>query len=59
MSFVLDADDPDIPAVENMWVTDIEFDGESLSGVLMSSPRWFTSLMASDPVTLPLAALND
>lgn len=32
MSFVLDADDPDIPAVENMWVTDIEFDGESISG---------------------------
>lgn len=59
MSFVLDADDPDIPAVENMWVTDIEFDGESISGVLMNEPRWFTSLKASDPVTLPLAALND
>ncbi|MGE6388459.1 DUF2314 domain-containing protein [Pseudomonas sp. NPDC078416] len=59
MSFVLDADDPDIPSVENMWVTDIEFDGESISGVLMNEPRWFTSLKASDPVTLPLAALND
>ncbi len=59
MSFVLDADNPDIPAVENMWVTDIEFDGESISGVLMNEPRWFTSLKASDPVTLPLVALND
>ncbi|TDV58184.1 uncharacterized protein YegJ (DUF2314 family) [Pseudomonas graminis] len=59
MSFVLDADDPDIPGVENMWVTDIEFDGESISGVLMNELRWFTSLKASDPVTLPLAALND
>jgi uncharacterized protein YegJ (DUF2314 family) len=59
MSFVLDADDPDIPSVENMWVTDIEFDGQSISGVLMNEPRWFTSLKASDPVTLPLEALND
>lgn len=32
MSFVLDADDPNIPAVENMWVTDIEFVGDSISG---------------------------
>lgn len=59
MSFVLAPDNPDIPAVENMWVTDIDFDGQTITGVLMNKPRWATEFKASDPVSLPVAALND
>ncbi|WP_349974337.1 DUF2314 domain-containing protein [Pseudomonas sp. WHRI 8519] len=59
MSFVLDPDNPDIPAVENMWVTDIDFDGQTITGVLLNEPRWATEFKASDPVSLPFAALND
>lgn len=59
MSFAVDDNDPQGPSFENMWVSDIEFDGQSISGVLMNEPRWVTSLKASDAVSLPLAALND
>lgn len=59
MSFLLDPDDPEIPAVENMWVSDIEFDGETITGTLMNEPRWATGFKASDSVSLPFAALTD
>jgi len=59
MSFAVDGNDPQAPSVENMWVSDIAFDGQSISGVLMNEPRWVTSLKASDAVSLSLAALND
>lgn len=59
MSFMLDPDDPDIPVVENMWVSDIDFDGETLNGVLMNEPRWATEFKVGDPISLPFAALND
>ena len=59
MSFMLDPDDPDIPVVENMWVSDIDFDGKTITGVLMNEPRWATAFKAGDPVSLPFAALND
>ncbi|MFJ3485595.1 DUF2314 domain-containing protein [Pseudomonas sp. NPDC090202] len=59
MSFALDSDDPQVPAIENMWVSDVEFDGQFISGILMNEPRWITSLKASDPVRLPFTALND
>ncbi|PVZ39684.1 DUF2314 domain-containing protein [Pseudomonas sp. CC120222-01a] len=59
LSFMLDPDDPDIPVVENMWVNDVDFDGETITGVLMNEPRWATEFKAGDLVSLPFAALND
>jgi uncharacterized protein YegJ (DUF2314 family) len=59
MSFAVDDNDPELPSVENMWVSDVEFDGQFITGVLMNEPRWVTSVRASDTVSLPLAALND
>lgn len=59
LSFMLDPDDPDIPVVENMWVRDVDFDGATVTGVLMNEPRWATAFKAGDPVSLPFAALND
>lgn len=59
MSFPIESDDPEVPGVENMWVNDIEFDGHSITGVLMNEPSWATSFKAWEPVTLPLSLLND
>ncbi|MCQ0167999.1 hypothetical protein DN388_13655 [Pseudomonas sp. S12(2018)] len=59
MSFPIESDDPEVPSVENMWVSEIEFDGQSITGVLMNEPSWATSFKAWEPVTLPLALLND
>lgn len=59
MSFLLDPDDPNIPAVENMWLADVEFDGRIITGRLLNEPRWATQYQASDSVSLPFAALND
>ena len=58
MSFPIESDDPEVPGVENMWVSDIEFDGQSITGVLMNEPSWATSFKAWEPVTLPLALLK-
>ncbi|RMM30750.1 hypothetical protein ALQ80_04327 [Pseudomonas coronafaciens pv. oryzae] len=59
VSFATQSPDPDSPSVENMWVTDVDFDGQSLSGVLMNEPVWVNSMGAGDPVTVPLTSLND
>ncbi|GAB7530337.1 DUF2314 domain-containing protein [Pseudomonas sp. 3A(2025)] len=59
VSFAVDINDPSTPSVENMWVTDIDFDGQNLHGVLMNEPQWVGSLRAGDPVTVPVADLND
>ncbi|WP_137984436.1 DUF2314 domain-containing protein, partial [Pseudomonas viridiflava] len=59
ISFATDSTDPDGPSVENMWVTDIGFDGHTLTGVLMNEPRWVSRLSAGDPVSVPLAHLSD
>ncbi|MGQ3825074.1 DUF2314 domain-containing protein [Pseudomonas alliivorans] len=59
VSFATDSTDPDGPSVENMWVTDIGFDGHTLTGVLMNEPRWVSQLSSGDPVSVPLAHVND
>ncbi len=44
---------------EHMWVTDIEFDGEVISGTLMNSPNWLKSVKEGDHVRFPLKRLAD
>ncbi|PYD93667.1 DUF2314 domain-containing protein [Pseudomonas syringae pv. pisi] len=59
VSFTTDSADPDSPSVENMWVTDVDFDGLTLSGILMNEPVWVSSINAGDPVSVFLDRLND
>ncbi|TDV58752.1 uncharacterized protein YegJ (DUF2314 family) [Pseudomonas sp. LP_7_YM] len=59
VSFGVNTSDPLSPSVEHMWVTDVDFDGENLSGVLMSEPHWVKSLAAGDQVSVPFVDLND
>jgi uncharacterized protein YegJ (DUF2314 family) len=36
--------DPQQPAVEQMWISDIDFDGQFVYGTLINSPSWLTSV---------------
>jgi uncharacterized protein YegJ (DUF2314 family) len=49
----------DAPEVEHMWLTDIDFDGELVSGVLGNEPNWLTSVRAGDAVRIPLDRISD
>src|SRR5215207_6522567 len=35
---------------EQMWIGDVEFDGETLSGQLLNAPNWLTSVHEGDTV---------
>lgn len=47
------------PDYEHMWVGDIEFDGDSISGTLLNSPNWLKSVSEGVYVTRPFAHLTD
>jgi len=47
------------PAHENMWVSDIEFDGETIKGLLMNTPQWVSTLQCGDAIEAPLSDLDD
>ena len=44
--------DSDRDAVEHMWLSEIEFDGEMISATLLNSPNQLTSIEEGDRVTL-------
>lgn len=47
------------PEGEHMWVDEVEFDGDNLSGVLLNSPNWLTSVKQGDAVKAPFSHLED
>lgn len=47
------------PEYEHMWVSDIDFDGVTLSGILMNSPNWLSSVKEGDHIKVPLSHLED
>lgn len=47
------------PQVEQMWITDVDFDGREVSGTLINSPNWIKSVKEGDEVRLPLAEISD
>jgi len=59
MAFPVQGDDPELPTVENMWLSEVAFDGVSISGVLLNEPEWATGFDAAQRVTLPFSALTD
>lgn len=52
-------DKSDHPQVEQMWIGDVDFDGKAVSGTLLNSPNWLTSVKQGDTVVLPLAEISD
>jgi uncharacterized protein YegJ (DUF2314 family) len=49
----------DTPAVEQMWVSEVDFDGQFISGVLLNRPNWLKTIKEGDPVRIPLAQISD
>ncbi len=47
------------PENEYMWVDEVDFDGNLLSGSLLNSPNWLTSVKEGDAVSAPFAHLTD
>lgn len=49
----------DDPVVEHMWINDINFDGEQITGVLINDPYELTNIQNGDEVTIPLNQISD
>ncbi|MEA9607385.1 DUF2314 domain-containing protein [Xanthomonas campestris pv. plantaginis] len=47
------------PTHEHMWISDVHFDGEQISGSLLNEPEWIEALTAGDAVSAPFADLED
>lgn len=47
------------PEYEHMWIGEVDFDGETLSGILLNSPNWLTSIREGDSVRVPFSHLAD
>ena len=47
------------PEVEQMWLGEVDFDGQFMSGVLLNSPNWIKSVKAGDPARMPLDEITD
>jgi len=45
--------------VEQMWISEIDFDGEIVSGVLLNAPNWLKTVKAGDSVQIPLVHISD
>ena len=53
-----DSDDEDAE-VEHMWISEIDFDGRTVSGVLLNSPNELESVSEGDSVRIPLTDITD
>lgn len=49
----------DTPEVEHMWLSEVDFDGKEVSGVLLNSPNWLKSVREGDAVRVPLGHISD
>jgi uncharacterized protein YegJ (DUF2314 family) len=47
------------PEYEHMWIGEVDFDGEMLSGQLLNAPNWLTSVREGDAVEVPFSHLED
>jgi uncharacterized protein YegJ (DUF2314 family) len=47
------------PEFEQMWIGDIGFDGDSVSGTLLNAPNWLSSVSEGSAVSVPFGHLTD
>lgn len=59
LPFATDAFAVGAPSHEHMWVSDVQFDGDQLSGKLVNKPAWISGLAAGDAVSAPIGELED
>jgi uncharacterized protein len=49
----------DHPQVEEMWLSEVDFDGQAVSGELLNSPNWLKSVTQGDQVRVPGGKISD
>ncbi|MEA5123082.1 DUF2314 domain-containing protein [Xanthomonas floridensis] len=59
LPFATDASAVGVPSHEHMWVSDVQFDGDQLSGKLVNKPAWISGLSAGEAVSAPIGELGD
>lgn len=47
------------PEFEQMWIGDIDFDGDAVSGTLLNAPNWLASVHEGCAVSVPFEQLTD
>jgi uncharacterized protein YegJ (DUF2314 family) len=47
------------PSVEHMWLSDVDFDGKVVSGVLLNAPNWLKTVKEGDAARFPLGQISD
>ena len=47
------------PDVEHMWMSEVDFDGQFVSGVLLNSPSWLKTVKEGDSARFPLDEISD
>jgi uncharacterized protein len=49
----------DAPQVEHMWLSEVDFDGRFVSGVLLNAPNWLKTVKEGDSARVPLGEISD
>jgi uncharacterized protein YegJ (DUF2314 family) len=47
------------PDVEHMWLSEVDFDGRFVSGVLLNAPNWLKTVKEGDSARIPLGEISD
>ncbi len=47
------------PQVEQMWLSDVDFDGKTVTGTLLNAPNWLTTVKEGDFARRPLDEISD
>jgi uncharacterized protein YegJ (DUF2314 family) len=47
------------PEVEHMWLDQVDFDGQCVSGGLLNAPNWLKTVKAGDSARIPLDQISD
>jgi uncharacterized protein YegJ (DUF2314 family) len=49
----------DTAEVEHMWLSEVDFDGQYVSGVLLNAPNWLRTVKEGDSVRILIGEIND
>ncbi|WP_118973972.1 DUF2314 domain-containing protein [Taibaiella koreensis] len=59
VAFSQQVEDKAEPAVEHMWINEIDYDGETISGILLNDPNELTNVEKGEAVAVPLEQVSD
>lgn len=59
VAFSQNTPDPERPLVEHMWINEVGFDGDNVSGVLINEPNAISNVKNGQRVQIPLTHISD